>query len=324
MTRGAARGEQKSRRSPFRRRRAGAAWVSEMTEETDRAPGEATQLQDDVLPPAARRIARAQWRGGQTDEGERAVPEETPVAFTYNGTTHAVMMASPVDISDFALGFSLTEGIVSSPEEILSCEVIAAEEGIEARMWIAEEKMANLSARRRALAGPTGCGLCGVESLAEAVKPAAQVTADVRFSAVTILDAMAALAPAQTLNHETRAVHAAAYFEPGRGIMALAEDVGRHNALDKLVGKVAAEGLDPKRGVLLLTSRVSIEMVQKASVLGAGVVAAVSAPTSLAIRTAEAAGITLLAIVRSDGFEIFTHPVRIALGTPRRTSNHVA
>ncbi|MEP9348086.1 formate dehydrogenase accessory sulfurtransferase FdhD [Xanthobacter sp. KR7-225] len=296
-----------------------------MTDETERplacaAPQDVAQ----DPPPPARRVARAQVRDGALSAGTRAVPEETPVALTYNGTTHAVMMASPTDIADFALGFSLTEGIVATPAEIESLEVIVVEAGIEARMWIAPEKVARLSARRRALAGPTGCGLCGVESLAEAVKPAAQVTAATRFSAATVLEAMAALGPAQALNHETRAVHGAAYFEPDAGLLALAEDVGRHNALDKLVGKAAALRLDTSKGLLLLTSRVSIEMVQKACVLGTGVIAAVSAPTSLAIRTAEAAGITLLAVVRADGFEIFTHPERVALAPSKGQTTHVA
>lgn len=279
--------------------------------------------QDLPPPPPARRVARVQVRDGTVSSGERSVPEEVPVALTFNGTTHAVMMASPTDIADFALGFALTEGIVASAAEILSREVIVVEEGIEARMWIAEEKMKHLSARRRALAGPTGCGLCGVESLVEAVKPAALVDAAGLFSPAAVLDAMAALGPLQSLNHETRAVHAAAYFEPGRGVLALAEDVGRHNALDKLVGKAAEAGFDTSRGLLLLTSRVSIEMVQKAAVLGVGVIAAVSAPTSLAIRTAAAAGITLCAIVRADGFEVFTHPGRIAL-IPSERQDHVA
>ncbi|MFG1317668.1 formate dehydrogenase accessory sulfurtransferase FdhD [Xanthobacter autotrophicus] len=288
-------------------------------------PATCSLPQDTALPapPPARRVERVQVRDGVVSSGERAVPEEVPVALTFNGTTHAVMMASPTDIADFALGFALTEGIVASAAEILSREVIVVDEGIEARMWIAEEKMKHLSARRRALAGPTGCGLCGVESLAEAVKPAALVTADTHFAPATLLDAMATLGPLQSLNHETRAVHAAAYFEPGRGILALAEDVGRHNALDKLVGKAAEAGFDTAQGILLLTSRVSIEMVQKAAVLGVGVIAAVSAPTSLAIRTAEAAGITLCAIVRQDGFEVFTHPGRVALPSPER-QNHVA
>lgn len=275
------------------------------------------------FPDPVRRIARDAWREGVTARGERAVPEETPVALTYNGTTQAVMMATPLDIADFALGFSLTEGIIASPADLLSLDVIAVEEGIEARMWIAEEKMKHLSARRRHLAGPTGCGLCGVESLAEAIRPAAQVTSDAVFTPEALLAAMALLGPAQALNHETRAVHAAGYFEPGRGLMAVCEDVGRHNALDKLVGKVVALDAQPARGLLLLTSRVSIEMVQKAAVLGVGVIAAVSAPTSLAIRTADAAGITLAAIVRSDGFEVFTHPRRIAPGKSSRQA-HVA
>ncbi|MEW6255611.1 MAG: formate dehydrogenase accessory sulfurtransferase FdhD [Pseudomonadota bacterium] len=275
------------------------------------------------FPPPVRRLAREAWKDGATTRGERAVPEETPVALTYNGTTHAVMMATPLDIADFALGFSLTEGIITGAADILSLDVIAVEDGIEARMWIAPEKMANLTARRRHLAGPTGCGLCGVESLAEAVKPAALVTSQARLCPQDLLAAMALLGPAQALNHETRAVHAAGYFEPGLGLLAVCEDVGRHNALDKLVGKVARLDAAPARGALLLTSRVSIEMVQKAAVLGVGILAAVSAPTSLAVRTADAAGITLAAIVRADGFELFTHPGRIAPDEPSRQS-HVA
>lgn len=269
------------------------------------------QLQLAELPPASRRVARTQWRHGVVSEGTRIVPEEVPVAFTYNGTTHAVMMASPTDIEAFALGFSLTEGIIANPAEILSLESISMEDGIEARMWIAEEKMQNLSSRRRKLAGPTGCGLCGVESLTAAIQPAAQVHAATRFPPDDVAEAMRLLAHHQQLGNETRAVHAAAYFEPEAGILASAEDVGRHNALDKLVGKSALAGFETARGLVLLTSRVSIEMVQKAAVLGVGVIAAVSAPTSLAIRTAEAAGITLCAVVRDDGFEIFTHPGRI-------------
>jgi len=275
-------------------------------------------------PPPSRRMARVQLRDGAVSEGMRAVPEETPVALTFNGTTHAVMMASPTQIRAFALGFALTEGIAAAPADILSIEEIASEDGIEARLWIAEDKMRTLSARRRALAGPTGCGLCGVESLAEAVKPAARVTSSLRLSPDQVLAAMAGLGPLQSLNHETRAVHAAAYAEPGAGIRAVAEDVGRHNALDKLVGLCVEAGFDTARGLLLLTSRVSIEMVQKASVLGVGIIAAVSAPTALAIRTAEAAGITLCAVVRADGFEIFTHPGRIALDPLQDQDSHVA
>ncbi|QTL04490.1 formate dehydrogenase accessory sulfurtransferase FdhD [Aquabacter sp. L1I39] len=284
-------------------------------------------MSDDTIipdfPEPSRRVSRSAWRNGVVSEGERAVPEETPVALTYNGTTQAVMMASPQDIADFALGFSLTESIIAQADDILSLDVIAVEDGIEARMWIAEEKMRVLSARRRHLAGPTGCGLCGVESLAEAIRPAAHVETQARLTPGELLAAMALLSPAQALNRETRAVHAAGYFEPERGLLAVCEDVGRHNALDKLVGKVAHLQASPSRGLLLLTSRVSIEMVQKAAVLGVGVIAAVSAPTSLAVRTAERAGITLCAIVRDDGFEVFTHPERIGTG-PSAGQAHVA
>ncbi|MFG1296455.1 formate dehydrogenase accessory sulfurtransferase FdhD [Xanthobacter variabilis] len=292
--------------------------------DTPVSPLSCPAAQELPAPPPARRVERAQVREGAVSQGRRTVPEETPVALTFNGTTHAVMMATPADIPAFALGFALTEGIVASPADILSIEEIVVEDGIEARLWIAEEKMRTLSARRRALAGPTGCGLCGVESLAEAVKPAAHVACDLVLTPEEILAAMAALGPLQEINRETRAVHAAAYAEPGAGIRAVAEDVGRHNALDKLVGLAVTGGFDTSKGLLLLTSRVSIEMVQKASVLGTGIIAAVSAPTSLAIRTAEAAGITLCAVVRTDGFEIFTHPGRIALGSPHERPAYVA
>ncbi|MDQ0504730.1 formate dehydrogenase accessory sulfurtransferase FdhD [Xanthobacter agilis] len=280
--------------------------------------------QDLPAPDPARRVARVQVRDDVVSQGTRTVPEETPVALTFNGTTHAVMMATPTDIRAFALGFALTEGIVAAPADILSIDELVVEDGIEARLWIAEENMRGFSARRRALAGPTGCGLCGVESLAEAVKPAARVTCNLRLTPAEILAAMAALGPLQGLNHETRAVHAAAYAEPDAGILAMAEDVGRHNALDKLVGMAVTHGFDTSKGLLVLTSRVSVEMVQKASVLGTGIIAAVSAPTALAIRTAEAAGITLCAVVRADGFEIFTHPERIALASAQERHAHVA
>lgn len=266
--------------------------------------------------PPARPVARLQWRAPPGEDsalvqGFRTVPEEVAIALTFNGTTHAVMMATPSDIGDFALGFALTEGIIAHQDEILEFESITLEDGIEARMWIAEEKMRHLSARRRALAGPTGCGLCGVESLAAAIKPAAHVSAGACFDAETLRHAMAALAPLQALGRQTRAVHAAAYFEPAAGVLGLSEDVGRHNALDKLVGQAVRKGWNTRQGVLLLTSRVSIEMVQKAAILGVGVIMAVSAPTSLAIRTAQAAGITLCAVARADGFEVFTHAGRI-------------
>ena len=264
----------------------------------------------------ARSAKRKAWRDGRLAEGMRLIPEETALALTYNGGTYAVMMGSPQDLRDFAVGFSLNEGIVQSPGNLESLDIIELDDGIELRMWLSPEKAALLGERRRHVAGPTGCGICGIESIAEAVRPAAVVAKGGSFSPREIMAAMACLAPLQKINMETRAVHAAAFWTPARGIVALREDVGRHNALDKLAGALAHDKIAAGEGMVLLTSRVSVEMVQKTAAIGAPLMVAVSAPTALAVRTAEAAGITLAAIARGDGFEVFTHPERIAADVP--------
>lgn len=258
-----------------------------------------------------RSVPRKVWRRSGVSEGLRGVPEETALAITYNGGTYAVMMGTPQDLKDFAIGFSLSEGVVQSADEIESFEAVDFDDGIELRMWLAADKAEGISARRRQIAGPTGCGLCGIDSISEAVKPAAVVAPGGAFSFDQIMAAMNALSPLQKINIQTRAVHAAAFWTPADGIVCLREDVGRHNALDKLAGSLAQAKADASQGMVLLTSRVSVEMVQKTAAIGAPLIVSVSAPTALAIRMAEAAGITLAAIARADGFEVFTHPDRV-------------
>jgi FdhD protein len=266
----------------------------------------------------AREVPRQAWRDAAASDGTRTVAEETPIAMTYNRTTYAVMMATPSDLEDFAIGFSLTERVVQRADQIDEIEIVEVPDGIELRMWMDADRVSAVERRLRRIAGPTGCGLCGIDSLAEAARPPAPVSGDLRCSAEDLLAAMRLMAPGQVLNHATRAVHAAGFWRPGTpGLIALREDVGRHNALDKLAGALARAGQDGTDGAVLLTSRISVELVQKAAAIGAPVLAAVSAPTSLALRTAEAAGITLAGIVRPDGFELFTHPRRIGMEAAR-------
>ncbi|MBB5754444.1 formate dehydrogenase accessory sulfurtransferase FdhD [Prosthecomicrobium pneumaticum] len=267
-----------------------------------------------AAPPAPRPpvVERAvlRVRAGVAAEARRVVPEETPVALVFDGTTEAVMMATPADLDDFARGFAFTEGL-AAPGAIRGCDVIETPRGIEARLWLVPGRGAALAARRRRLAGATGCGLCGIESLEEAVRPPAAVPAGRRFTFAEIAAARAALEAGQALNRATRALHAAGFWTPEAGLVLLREDVGRHNALDKLAGALLARDLHAADGVVLLTSRVSVEMVQKAAAIGAAVLVAVSVPTALALDTAEAAGMTLVAVARDDGFEVFTRPDRI-------------
>ena len=272
------------------------------------------------MPKPVIRVSRTSWRALGSAGGERAIPEETAIAFTYNTASYAVMMGTPQDFEDFAVGFSLTEGVISSIDAIDSIDIVEEEIGVELRIWLKAPEAAEFLGRRRKMAGPTGCGLCGVESLVEAMRPPHTVGKGRSFTPAEIMTAVESLFPLQVLNHETRAVHAAGFWEPERGLVAVREDVGRHNALDKLAGALARVGATAQSGLVVLTSRVSIEMVQKSAAIGAPVVVAVSAPTALAVRMAAACGMTLAAIARKDGFEVFTHPRRIK----RDLATHVA
>ncbi len=260
-------------------------------------------------------------RGMLSVETQRSVPEEIAVAFTYNGSTHAVMMATPCDLEDFAVGFSLTEGVIGAASDIDSLDMITTPLGIEIQMWLKEERATAYVTRKRSMAGPTGCGLCGVESLEAAMRPLPQVSRPAwRLTPQSVVAAMESLDPAQTLNKATHAVHAAAFWTEAEGLVALREDVGRHNALDKLCGALIRSGRTAATGIIVMTSRVSIELIQKAARLDAPVLAAVSAPTAAAIRLAEQSGITLIGVARRQDFEIFTHPDKMFSENPR----HVA
>lgn len=247
------------------------------------------------------------------EKADRQLPEEIPIAMVYNGTTHAVMMASPADIEDFAVGFTLTEG-VARLDDIRTVDIVSHELGLEAQIWLADEAGTILAERRRSMIGPVGCGLCGIDSLEQAVRDLPNL-AHVR-SQLTLDDVIYAtdhLRENQPLHDRTRAVHAAGFFLPGQGVVLACEDVGRHNALDKLIGAMARQKLSPKDGAIVLTSRVSVEMVQKCAMAGCALLIAVSAPTLHALRLAETAGITVAAFARDEGFELFTHPERILI-----------
>jgi FdhD protein len=259
-----------------------------------------------------RSVKRISRRDGVVSEGLRDSPEEVAVAFSYGGTTHAVMMATPADLEDFAVGFSLTEGIISSVSQIDAVDVLETGQGFDVQVSLFDEQADALRSRRRHMAGPVGCGLCGIESIEQALRPIPDVShCDLKVSADDLVAAMDALHEAQPIFRQTRAVHGCGFYIPGEGLQAAREDVGRHNALDKLAGAVLRSGGTGSAGVVVVTSRISVEMVQKAAILGSGILAAVSAPTALAIETAERAGMTLVALVRGDDMEIFTRSDRV-------------
>ncbi len=261
------------------------------------------------LAPPARPVATEAFADGQMKASTRMLATEAAVAISYNGTAHAVMMATPKDLEDLARGFTLSEGIALVRSEIEAIDVVVGDVGIDVQVRLATEAEARLSARRRAMAGPVGCGLCGLESIEAAMRKVPVVSGTLRLKPSQIADAVAAMGAAQTLNQATRSVHAAGLHVGGQGLVAIREDVGRHNGLDKLIG--ASDPGDLQAGVIVMTSRLSVELVQKCAVAGCSVLIGVSAPTTLAVDVATQAGITLVGIARGADFEIFSHGYRI-------------
>lgn len=263
------------------------------------------------LPPSAVEVARLAVDSSGSNRGLRSVPEESAISLTYNRAAYAVMMITPLDVIDFGVGFTLNEGLITDPAELSDIELCRHELGLELRMTLIGTAAECTAERRRRIAGPVGCGLCGIESLTEALRPLPVVQSSLVVTREQVFTAVSMLTQAQPLNRETRAVHAAGFFRPSAGLIAVREDVGRHNALDKLAGALAKSKESAADGVLVISSRVSIELVQKAAMMGVGVMVAVSAPTALAVRAAETAGVTLIAVARNDGFEVFTAPQRV-------------
>ena len=272
-------------------------------------PVEVTRAQGaagSVAAPALRR------RGGKTEPASAQLAAEVPIALQYNGVSHAVMLATPCDLEDFALGFSLSEGVIDTVSEFYDFEIEPARDGVTLAIDVASAAFARLKQRRRTLAGRTGCGICGTESLDQVLRPLPALAArGPRIAAAALARAGDQLPQQQTLQQQTGATHAAAWCSPAGDVLCVREDVGRHNALDKLIGALARTRFDADSGFALITSRASVEMVQKSAIVGISVLVAVSAPTSLAVRVAEDCGQTLLGFARGDSFSVYAHGRRI-------------
>jgi FdhD protein len=253
-------------------------------------------------------------RAGRRFDVRDWVADEVPVALEYNGISHAVMLATPLDLEDFALGFSLGEGILEAPHELYAVEEEASEQGITLHLQVASGAFARLKERRRSMAGRTGCGLCGTESLEHVARDLPMLVDGAPFMRQAIGRAMSQFCALQTLQQATGAVHAAAWCSPEGEVMWLREDVGRHNALDKLIGALATQEVDASTGFIAVTSRASFEMVQKTAMAGVPLLAAVSAPTSFAVATAQRARMTLVGFARRQDLVVYCdNGARLAL-----------
>jgi len=259
----------------------------------------------------SRQVPVFSWKEGGHSKHEDEVAAEVPVALSYNKRSHVVMMATPVALEDFATGFSLTEGIINQPSDVLDVSVIDREKGLELAITVNEACFTRLDSQRRNLVGRTGCGLCGAESLDQAMRNPAVVSSQVSVSNAALQSAIQALNKHQPLQAATGALHGAAWCNTDGEILAVREDVGRHNALDKLIGHLCRSGFDPGSGFVLVSSRASYEMVYKAAAAGMEVLVAVSAPTALAIDFAHRSGITLVGFARPGRHNVYTFQRRI-------------
>jgi FdhD protein len=251
------------------------------------------------------------WEGGVWAEQHERIVEETPVAIVYNRIPHVVMMATPTDLEDFALGFSLTEELIESADDLKHLEIARYSRGVEIQATVDERLVAGISERTRRLTGRTGCGICGADSVDAVLKQIHPVEGNVTLSVTAVQRALESLAVNQPLNAASGAVHAAGWAQADGAVSLIREDVGRHNALDKLVGAATAAHVMPSAGFIVVTSRASFEMVQKATVLGAPMLAAISGPTGLAVRVAQQAGLTLVGFARGGRLTVYTHPERL-------------
>lgn len=252
------------------------------------------------------------WQHGQSSQAEDQLAEEVPVALVYNGVSHAVMLATPQDLEDFALGFSLTEGILHNKQQLYGVEVVEQADGIELQLEIATEQFVKLKEKRRNLAGRTGCGLCGAESLTQVFHLPDENDAQQQHTVLSrqsLLKAHDAMREKQHLQSVTGATHACAWANAQGDIVHLREDIGRHNALDKLIGVL--HQLDVTGGFIITSSRASYEMVQKIVMAGFDILAAISAPTGLAVRIADTYHVTLLGFVRDQQYVAYSHQNRI-------------
>jgi FdhD protein len=264
-----------------------------------------------IAPPPVVAVTVDRWSAGRTERVTDEVADERPVAFRYHGVSHVVMLATPADLEDLAVGFTLSEAIVTAPDQIRSVALRVLDDALEVDLDIAPERFSLLLQRQRNLTGRTGCGMCGAETLADAIRPPPALEGGLRLGAADLHAALDALQAGQALNARTGSIHAAAWVVPGQGVLLVREDVGRHNALDKLIGALVRTGSDLAAGYVIITSRASYEIVQKAATVGIAAIVAVSAPTAFAIRAAIEFGVTLVGFARPDRHVVYAHGERV-------------